>query len=213
MSTDTTGASEIDDLDLAPYEERSEPSFRAYGIALVVLGAIGLAASFTLLVDKFKLLQNPDFTPSCDINPVLSCGSVMVKPQAGVFGFPNPMLGLIGFSVLITMGVLYASGARPRKWLLGGLVLGSLAGLTFVHWLFFQSLYRIGALCPWCMVVWAVTIALGVWTILLSARVQWPNNRTVALLFDVRFLIVVLWYLGIGIAILVRFWYYWKTVL
>ena len=30
----------------------------------------------------------------------------------------------------------------------------------FVHWLIFQSLYRIGALCPYCMVVWAVTISL-----------------------------------------------------
>ena len=55
------------DLDL-----HSPPSFRAYGVALVVLGAIGLAASFTLLVDKIKLLQDPNFTPSCDINPVLS---------------------------------------------------------------------------------------------------------------------------------------------
>jgi len=29
-----------------------------------------------------------------------------------------------------------------------------------VHWLIFQSLYRIGALCPYCMVVWVVTITV-----------------------------------------------------
>lgn len=208
--TDLADAPEVEDDDL---DLHSPPSFRAYGVALVVLGAIGLAASFTLLVDKIKLLQDPNFTPSCDINPVLSCGSVMIKPQAGVFGFPNPMLGLIGFSVIVTMGVLYASGARPQRWLLGGLVAGSLAGLAFVHWLFYQSLYEIGALCPWCMVVWAVTIALSVWTVLLAGRVLRPQSAVIATLFDVRFLLIVLWYLGIGLAILVRFWDYWRTLL
>ena len=33
-------------------------------------------------------------------------------------------------------------------------------GVVFVHWLIFQSLYVIGALCPYCMVVWAVTIPI-----------------------------------------------------
>lgn len=194
-------------------DPRPAPSWRVYGAALVVLGSIGLWAAFTLLVDKVKILQDPTFSPGCDINPVLSCGSVMVKPQASVFGFPNPMLGLIGFSIVITMGVLYASGARPARWLLGGLTLGSLAGVVFVHWLFFQSLYRIGALCPWCMVVWAVTIAIFLWTLTLAARERWPASGTAALLFDVRFLLTVLWYLGIALAILVRFWDYWRTLL
>ena len=29
-----------------------------------------------------------------------------------------------------------------------------------MHWLIFQSLYVIGALCPYCMAVWAVTIPI-----------------------------------------------------
>lgn len=40
------------------------------------------------------------------------------------------------------------------------------AGVTlaaiFVHWLIWVSLYRIGALCPYCMAVWAVAIPLFV---------------------------------------------------
>ena len=49
--------------------------------------------------------------------------------------------------------------ALPR-WYWAGLATGTLLGTAFVHWLIFQSLYRIGALCPYCMVVWAVTIPL-----------------------------------------------------
>lgn len=208
MSTTALAPEAVEDDDL-----RTPPSWRAYGTALALLGAVGLYASFTLLVDKVKLLQDPSFVPGCDLNPVLSCGSVMVKPQASVFGFPNPIMGLVGFSIVVTMGVVYASGARPARWVLGGLLLGSVAGLTLVHWLFFQSLYRIGALCPWCMVVWAMTIAIGVWTATLAARERWPRSGVAALAFDVRFLLIVLWYLGIGLAILVRFWDYWRTLL
>ena len=49
--------------------------------------------------------------------------------------------------------------ALPR-WYWVGLAVGTLLGVVFIHWLIFQSLYRIGALCPYCMVVWAVTIPL-----------------------------------------------------
>jgi len=41
-----------------------------------------------------------------------------------------------------------------------GLNLGALLGMFFVVWLVSQSLYVIGALCPWCMVVWAITIPI-----------------------------------------------------
>ncbi|MEV6675377.1 vitamin K epoxide reductase family protein [Streptomyces erythrochromogenes] len=34
------------------------------------------------------------------------------------------------------------------------------AGFAFTVWLIAQCLYVIGALCPWCVVVWAVMIPL-----------------------------------------------------
>ena len=46
------------------------------------------------------------------------------------------------------------------QWYWAGLTVGTVLGAVFVHWLIFQSLYRIGALCPYCMLVWSVTIPL-----------------------------------------------------
>lgn len=63
---------------------------RALPWLLIVTGSLGLLSSFVITVDKFELLKNPDFRPSCSINPVLSCTNVMLSDQASVFGFPNP---------------------------------------------------------------------------------------------------------------------------
>ena len=50
--------------------------------------------------------------------------------------------------------------------------------MVFIHWLIFQSLYRIGALCPYCMVVWAVTIPLLV--VVASIALQPLRSNAVA---------------------------------
>ena len=123
-------------------------------------GFIGIAASIELIVQKIAVLSNPDFVPNCDINPVLSCGSVINTAQAAIFGFPNPVLGVIGFTIVIMFGALLFAGVElPRSmWL--GLNIGALAGMFLIIWLVGQSLYVIGALCPWCMVVWAITIPI-----------------------------------------------------
>jgi uncharacterized membrane protein len=195
-----------------PLAPAVEPSLRPFGVGLLVLGAIGLMAAFELTVDKIRILRYPSFVPGCDWNPVLSCGSVMRTDQAEVFGFPNPLMGLIGFAVVITMGAVLAGGARPARGLLVGLAIGSLAGAAFVHWLAFQSLYRIGALCPWCLVVWAVTIPVAVWSGLVAWREIRPSPWAERL-WSVRYLLVLAWYLAVVVLALVRFWSYWRTLL
>jgi len=140
--------------------ENHTSTYRQTAWILVIGGIIGIIASIELIIQKIAVLSNPDFVPNCDINPVLSCGSVINTEQASLFGFPNPVLGVIGFTIVIMFGALLFAGVElPRSmWL--GLNLGALAGMFFVIWLVGQSLYVIGALCPWCMVVWSVTIPI-----------------------------------------------------
>lgn len=135
-------------------------SFRVTPWALIVGGAIGLFAAFQLIVEKIAVLEDTAYVPSCDINPVLSCGSVIITEQASAFGFPNPILGLIGYTVVVTIGVVLAAGVSLPTWIWRGLNIGAAAGMAFIVWLIIQSLYVIGALCPWCMVAWSVTIPI-----------------------------------------------------
>ena len=81
-----------------------------------------------------------------------------------------------------------------------------------MHWLAFQSLYRIGALCPWCLVVWAVTIPIAVWSVLTAWRTVRPS-RWADRIWSVRYLLVLGWYLTVVVLALVRFWSYWRTLL
>jgi len=190
----------------------SSPMTRLHGWLLVVLGGAGLYGSLSLAIDKYKILEDPTFIPDCDLNPILSCGTVMVTDQGSVFGFPNPVIGLMAFSVVVTLGVLVAGGVRLPQWTVVGLAGGALLGVVFVHWLAFQSVYRIGALCPWCMVVWTVTLPIFVWTALLAARSLPATSRVGSAVWSVRYLVLTFWYLGFVVAALIQFWDYWRTL-
>ncbi|MEO3757224.1 vitamin K epoxide reductase family protein [Mycobacterium sp. B14F4] len=192
-----------------------EPTGLAVGrpsaVWVLIAGVLGLAAAGMLTVEKIELLINPDYVPTCSINPVLSCGSVMVTPQASVFGFPNALIGIVAFTVVLVTGVLALARVDLPRWYWGGLAVGTLLGSAFVHWLIYQSLYDIGALCPYCMVVWAVTIPLLVVTTTIALQPQ--RGGTVArLLYAWRWSLVALWFTAVLLLILVRFWNYWSTL-
>lgn len=188
------------------------PVARASAVWVLIAGVIGLAASLTLTVEKIEILINPAYVPSCSINPVLSCGSVMVTPQASAFGFPNPLIGIVAFTLVTVTGVLAVAGVRLPRWYWGGLAAGTLLGAAFVHWLIFQSLYRIGALCPYCMGVWAVTIPLLVVVSSIALR-PLAGNAVARGIYQWRWSLVALWFTGLILLILVRFWDYWSTLL
>ena len=179
---------------------------------VLIAGAVGLAAALTLTVEKIEILINPDYVPSCSINPVLFCGSVMITPQASAFGFPNPLIGIVSFTIVVVTGLLAVAKVRLPRWYWGGLALGTLLGVGFIHWLIFQSLYRIGALCPYCMVVWAVTVPLlvVVASIALAPQLESGVARVV---HQWRWSLVTLWFTALILMILVRFWNYWSTLI
>jgi len=184
----------------------------ASAIWVLIAGVVGLGAALTLTVEKIELLIDPAYVPSCSINPVLSCGSVMVTPQASVFGFPNSLIGIVAFAVVVVTGVLAVAKVALPRWYWVGLAIGTLLGTVFVHWLIVQSLYHIGALCPYCMVVWSVTIPLL--CVVTSIALQpLAGNAVVRVLLQWRWSIVALWFTAIILMILERFWTYWSTLL
>ncbi|AUG75591.1 hypothetical protein CFP65_0635 [Kitasatospora sp. MMS16-BH015] len=176
---------------------------RAYAWLVLVCGALGLAASAVLTLDKLRLLEDPAYVPSCNINPVISCGSIMRTDQASAFGFPNSLIGLAAFGAVLAVGAGLLAGATYRRWFWLCFQLGALLGLGFTCWLVYQALYEIGALCPYCMVVWAAVLPLA-WYTLLHLLGRRPRYHWV---------VPALWYLAIALLVLNRFWYYWRTLL
>jgi uncharacterized membrane protein len=182
---------------------------------LIIGGIIGDICSFIISVDKIKLLENPAFKPSCDLNPIVSCGSVMSSHQGSVFGFPNPWLGLAAFSVLVTMGVGILAGAKYKRWFWQGLEAGITLGLVFAFWLLFESVYRIHALCPYCLTVDVVVITLFWYNTLYCIEKNYIVLKDRYLIEAAQFarkhhldILVLIFLILIGI-ILKHFWYYY----
>ena len=182
----------------------------AWGV--LIAGVVGLTASATLLIEKIEMLQDPGYVPTCSINPVLSCGSVMVRPEASAFGFPNPLIGVVSFTLVVVTGVLAVARVGLPRWYWLGLTVGAGLGVVFTHWLIFESLYKIGALCPYCMVVWSVIVPLFAVVASIALR-PLAANPVARLLYHWRWPLVALWFTAVALAILVRFWDYWSTLI
>ena len=185
---------------------------------LLVGGSIGLLAAAILLIEKIARLRDPGYVPSCSLNPIVSCGSVMDSPQGAAFGFPNPLIGVAGFAVVCTVGAGLLAGARFGRWFWLGLQAGVVFGVVFVHWLIYQTLYTIGALCPYCMVVWAVTIPIFLYVTLHNVAVghlpsPGPFRRMAGALTGYHGVVLTVWCFAILMLIGFQFWYYWRTLL
>lgn len=129
-----------------------------FAIFLIAVGVIGWFASFDLTLEKIETLVNPGYAPSCDISPLVACGPNMASWQGSVFGFPNPIIGVAAFMAPIFVGVAILAGAKFAKWFWVLFNVGMLGALVFVSWLISQSIFVLGTLCPYCMVVWSVVI-------------------------------------------------------
>jgi uncharacterized membrane protein len=137
--------------------ERATPIL---AIALVVGGLLGLVASFALTLDKLQILEHPASQPTCNINAAFQCGTNLASSQGSVFGFPNPLIGLVMFPAAVIVGVALLGGIRFPRWIWLAFNAGLAFAICFVAWLAAQSIFVLGTLCPWCAVVYVVVIPM-----------------------------------------------------
>jgi len=180
---------------------------------LVIGGVLGLIASIAITQEKFDLAMNPHYQPVCDLNPIISCGSVMKSDQAHTFGFMNPFIGLVGFPIVIATGMAMFAGAKFKRWWWFWTQAGLTFGIAFAYWLLFESVYRIRALCPWCLTV-DLALTTVWWYVTLfnfhNGFIKLPAQLERAGAFVKRHHvdILVAWFLIVIALILKHFWYY-----
>jgi uncharacterized membrane protein len=192
----------IEDVDTTGEDTRAS---RGLGLLLTIGGAIGLLSAAILIVEKINFIEHPDKALSCDLNAFVSCGGVINTDQASAFGFPNPIIGVAGFAIVVTIGVLLLTGAKLPSFMWAGLQAGVLFGIAFITWLQVQSIYEIQKLCPWCMVVWTVTIPIFIWVTARNLRAFAPGNPVSRVVGDWTLLINILWYVAVIAAIWFKF--------
>lgn len=195
---------------------------KTFPYILIIGSIVGLLASFFLMIDTISLIKDPQTDLPCNLNPFISCGNAILSEQGEVFGFPNPLLGIISFSMLLSAGILlllqkphYETVTKTKGekifWLFVNL--GLLASFIFVIWFLYQSLYSLGTLCIYCMVVWVITWPLFLYNTIWNLK---ENNFSLVLnahfqksiedfLQNYHLQILILWYLAVILAVLTRF--------
>ncbi|WP_435741930.1 vitamin K epoxide reductase family protein [Nocardioides sp. SYSU DS0663] len=179
---------------------------------MLVASVASLVASFVLSVDAILLAEDPGADLGCNLNAVLSCGTVGSAWQSSVLGFPNAFLGLVAEPVVITIAVASLGGVRFPAWFMTGAQVVYTIGLGFAYWLFHQAMFEIGALCPWCLLVTVATtlvffelthVNLRDGNLPLPRRVQAAAAAAVRAHLDL--LLLVVWLLVLVLAIVLQY--------
>ncbi|MEK7117758.1 MAG: vitamin K epoxide reductase family protein [Patescibacteria group bacterium] len=174
---------------------------KSYSYIIITCGFVGLMASFLLTVNIIELTKDSSVNLPCNINPFISCTSIINSSQGNIFGFPNPLLGIAGFSFVLATGVLTLFGAVPSIKFWKIFTIGTTLAILLVHWFIYQSFFVLGSLCLYCMVTWSAT-----WPIFLYSIKNFQFR-----IFNFQFLqknhlaFLVSWYLLIIFLIFFRF--------
>ncbi|WP_051247311.1 vitamin K epoxide reductase family protein [Nocardioides halotolerans] len=181
-------------------------------VTMLVASLASLVASFVLSVEAVTLAKDPDADLGCNLNAVISCGTVGTSWQASVLGFPNAFLGLVFEPAVIVLAVAGLAGVRfPRWFMLAAQVVYTIA-LGFAYWLFEQAMFEIGALCPWCLLVTLATTLVFFEMTYVNVRddnLFLPRRVQAALAGFVRsnldLVLVVAWLLVLVLAVVVEY--------
>ena len=182
---------------------------RSFGVAMVLLvsGIIGMIATLVLTYERVQLWMDPGYVTSCDVNVWVSCGTVMESWQASLFGFSNQFIGIIGFAIVITIGLAILGGARFATWWWHATSIGLILAMIFCLWLWTQAVYVINTLCLYCMIVWVVTIPAAI--LVLARNVSHDlikvTPRTKMIITTAAWPTIILFYVVIGASIVLRF--------
>jgi uncharacterized membrane protein len=191
---------------------RTRHSHGTVWVVMLVSSLASLVASFVLALDAIKLAENPSADLGCNINAVLSCGTVGSSWQASVFGFPNAFLGLIAEPVVVTIAVAALGGVRFPRWLMLSAQAVYTLGLALAYWLFYQAMFNIGALCPWCLLITAATtlvffemthVNIRDDNLYLPRRVQ--RALVSAVEANVDLMVVISWLLTVALVIVLKY--------
>lgn len=188
---------------------------RAFSLLMILVGVCGVFASVELLRAEKQLLLDSSTPLTCDINPLIGCSTFLGSPQNELFfGTSNAVFGLAFFTGIFALGMVLVSGGKMGRWLwlgLDGLMVLATAWLVWFQW---TSITVERALCPYCLLVWTVTIPLIINTWARSAQAGHMRlpGRCADLLLRGRWYIVAAVYSMLIAIIIVAFWDTWPLV-
>lgn len=138
---------------------------RGLAVFWIVAATLAWVVSFLLYLEYVGQLTDAEPLISCELSVLVTCGPNLLSPGGNLLGFSNSIIGIVLFLGPIYAGVsALASPAGMRAWYWRVFSVFVLGGFLLVHLFAYRSVFEYGSLCPWCMVVWLMTIPLF-WTV------------------------------------------------
>lgn len=119
-------------------------------ILVLIFSILGLFASFTLSYDSYLISLKPETTLPCNINSTFNCTSVMNSEYAHTFGFPNPWIGMIGYTAM-SIFAIYGILGMSKKIVYDIFTVGSLVSTIFSWYLMYISKTVLEIYCIYCI--------------------------------------------------------------
>jgi uncharacterized membrane protein/protein-disulfide isomerase len=132
---------------------------------LLVLCLIGLAASGLSAFVHYRLLADPTYASFCDINETWSCATVYESRYGSFRGVPIAIGGVIWFTGATLLVLAGGAGVSRRQPAFADAVPAylfvlSIAGLSFVLYLGYASLFVLQTYCVLCLITYAAVIGI-----------------------------------------------------
>ncbi len=132
---------------------------------LTIGGFSGMVAMTWQASERISMLKNPTAPLSCNLSPVIDCGSVLNDRLAALFGFPNAFIGMIVFGMLLLSGLFLLTGTKANRSFSTIVLILSTILLGFSFWFFGASLYIIEKICIFCLIGWIASAPIFIYSL------------------------------------------------
>jgi len=125
---------------------------------LMILAAVGLAASIASLYVHYRLYNDPAYVSFCDVSETVSCEAVLQSDYASVGGIPVAAFGAIWSGLVLLLAWQGMASAAHAPAVAGYIFLLSTAGLAAVLYLGYASFFVIQRLCLLCITTYVSVV-------------------------------------------------------
>ncbi|MEI6053991.1 MAG: vitamin K epoxide reductase family protein [Candidatus Saccharibacteria bacterium] len=130
-------------------------------LTIIISSLIGILASFLQLLEKINILENPSATLICNINYIFNCTNILDAWQSSFFGFPNSLMCIIFFAVMLTIGLVGWTGSTINKILRLVMHFFTTFFLGFGFWYLWQSIFSLGSICIFCLFCYSAVLGIS----------------------------------------------------
>lgn len=124
---------------------------------IAILALIGVLVSVYLTLHKYRVIG----TLACGAG---SCDTVQASKWAVFLGVPVPVLGLVGYALVLVTALVGLAKIESRAVSLALLLLAG-GALAFTLYLTYLEAFVINAWCRWCIASAAITLLISIATL------------------------------------------------